>query len=156
MHLPRNCCKMGSETSKQCKGEGPCSSSASNGTTSMGSCSESSTTGKREAQTVDFFYAENTLCSSQKRHSCQEHSVRYWLILLFELCTLDSLFNHGATLQISCKSSGLALNLTARNVRAWILQDQMPRVRVPNEKREMKLLRGLAVLLHYLLLIDSS
>jgi hypothetical protein len=44
--------------------------------------------------------------------------VRFWLILLFELCTLDPLFNHHATLQISCKPSGLALNLTARNVRA--------------------------------------
>jgi hypothetical protein len=36
------------------------------------------------------------------------------------------------------------------------LQDQMPRAQVPNEKREMKLLRGLAVLLHHLLLTDLS
>lgn len=70
MHLSGNCCTMGSKTSKQCKGQGPRPSSASNGTASMGSRSKCSAAGKTEAEAVDLCCRE---CRgiSRKRHSCQ-------------------------------------------------------------------------------------
>jgi hypothetical protein len=70
----------------------------------MGSCSESSTTGKREAETVDCFMARMHYALLENG-TVAGGTLRYGLILLFELCTLDSLFNLHATLQVSCKLS---------------------------------------------------
>ena len=81
LYLPGNCCEVGGQASKQCEGEGPCTSSASYGTTSMGSCSESSRTSQREAETVNVVKWEMHH-DSLGGHSCHHYAARYFVYLL--------------------------------------------------------------------------